>query len=261
MSLSARALRILTSLCVWIFGFAWMTGVILFLVVYGLVRGGGPQLNRHAARLMAHVTRLAYPRFRVVYAAGFDPTRPSVFCQNHVNFMDAHVACRVIPGPFCGLMLASHFKIPAYGWIMRITSGIPVPSGRGGRTTALMAAARDRIARGLSILVFPEAHRTLDGHVQPFKHGVFYMARDAGAPVVPIAVHGLRGQSQGHLAVHARARDGLGRAPGRHRGARRRCNRRRHGRDAGGHPRVRRDRLPARARGPLNSRDKPRRRA
>lgn len=190
MSLSARALRILTSLCVWIFGFAWMTGVILFLVVYGLVRGGGPQLNRHAARLMAHVTRLAYPRFRVVYAAGFDPTRPSVFCQNHVNFMDAHVACRVIPGPFCGLMLASHFKIPAYGWIMRITSGIPVPSGRGGRTTALMAAARDRIARGLSILVFPEAHRTLDGHVQPFKHGVFYMARDAGAPVVPIAVHG-----------------------------------------------------------------------
>ncbi len=190
MSLAARTLRILTSLCVWIFGFAWMTGVILFLVVYGLVRGGGPQLNRHAARLMAHVTRLAYPRFRVVYAAGFDPTRPSVFCQNHVNFMDAHVACRVIPGPFCGLMLASHFKIPAYGWIMRITSGIPVPSGRGGRTTALMAAARDRIARGLSILVFPEAHRTLDGHVQPFKHGVFYMARDAGAPVVPIAVHG-----------------------------------------------------------------------
>ena len=190
MSLAARTLRIFTSLCVWTFGFAWMTGIILFLVVYGLVRGGGPQLTRHAARLMSHVTRLAYPRFRVVYAAGFDPTRPSVFCQNHVNFMDAHVACRVIPGPFCGLMLASHFKIPAYGWIMRITSGIPVPSGRSGRTTALMTAARDRIARGLSILVFPEAHRTLDGHVQPFKHGVFYMARDAGAPVVPIAVHG-----------------------------------------------------------------------
>ena len=190
MSLAARTLRIFTSLYVWIFGFAWMTVVLLVLVVEGLVRGGGPQFNRRAARLMAHVTRLAYPRFRVVYADGFDPTRPSVFCQNHVNFMDAHVACRVIPGPFCGLMLASHFKIPAYGWIMRITSGIPVPSGRGGRTTALMAAARDRIARGLSILVFPEAHRTLDGHVQPFKHGVFYMARDAGAPVVPIAVRG-----------------------------------------------------------------------
>lgn len=190
MSFTARALRILTSLCVWTLGFAWMTVVILFLVAYGLVRGGGPRLNRHAARLMAHVTRLAFSRFRVQYAAGFDPTRPSVFCQNHVNFLDAHVACRVIPGPFCGLMLASHFKIPAYGWIMRITSGIPVPSERGGRTTALMVAARDRIARGLSILVFPEAHRTLDGHVQEFKKGVFYMARDAGAPVVPIAVHG-----------------------------------------------------------------------
>ena len=55
---------------------------------------------------------------------------------------------------------------------------------------ALMAAARDRIARGISILVFPEAHRTRDGHLQRFKQGVFFMARDAGAPVVPIAVHG-----------------------------------------------------------------------
>lgn len=190
MSLAARILRVFTSVYVWTFGFAWMTAVILFLVVFALVRGGGPRLNQWAASLMAHVTRLAYPRFRVIYAPGFDPTRPSVFCQNHVNFMDAHVACRVIPGPFCGLMLASHFKIPAYGWIMKITSGIPVPSDRGGRTTALMTAARDRVARGLSILVFPEAHRTRDGRVQPFKHGVFYMARDAGVPVVPIAVHG-----------------------------------------------------------------------
>jgi 1-acyl-sn-glycerol-3-phosphate acyltransferase len=190
MSLTAQIRRGITSVLVWTLGFAWMTVVILFLIGYGLVRGGGPQLNRWAARLMAPVTNLAYSRFRVIYDPGFDPTRASVFCQNHVNFMDAHVACRVIPGPFCGLMLASHFKIPAYGWIMRITNGIPVPSGRGGRTAALMTAASDRISRGMSILVFPEAHRTRDGHVQPFKHGVFFMARDAGAPVVPIAVHG-----------------------------------------------------------------------
>lgn len=190
MSVSARILRGLVSILVWTLGFAWMTVAILFLVVFALVRGGGAPLNRRAAQLMAHVTRLAYSRFHVIYDPGFDATRASVFCQNHVNFMDAHVACRVIPGPFCGLMLASHFKIPAYGWIMRITSGIPVPSEKGGRTTALMVAARDRIARGISILVFPEAHRTRDGHLQPFKQGVFFMARDAGAPVVPIAAHG-----------------------------------------------------------------------
>lgn len=190
MSFPARIFRYIASILVWTLGFAWMTVAIVFLVVFALVRGGGPELNRRAAQWMAHVTRLAYPRFRVIYDPGFDPTRASVFCQNHVNFMDAHVACRVIPGPFCGLMLASHFKIPAYGWIMRITSGIPVPPAKGGRTTALMLAARDRIARGLSILVFPEAHRTRDGHLQQFKQGVFFMARDAGAPVVPIAVHG-----------------------------------------------------------------------
>jgi 1-acyl-sn-glycerol-3-phosphate acyltransferase len=41
------------------------------------------------------------------------------------------------------------------------------------------------------VLTFPEAHRTSDGKVQPFKRGVFQIARDAGIPVVPIAVRGM----------------------------------------------------------------------
>lgn len=41
-----------------------------------------------------------------------------------------------------------------------------------------------------SILTFPEGGRTKDGEVQKFKRGVFLMARDAGYPVVPIAVQG-----------------------------------------------------------------------
>ena len=139
---------------------------------------------------MAACVPITGASLRVTYDPGFDPERRSVFCQNHVNVFDAHVACATIPHAFCGMMLASHFKIPAYGWIMRLADGIPVYPGREGRTAEVSAAAKDRVGKGLSILVFPEAHRTRDGQVQPYRRGVFFMARDAGIPVVPVGVRG-----------------------------------------------------------------------
>ncbi|MCY1013751.1 hypothetical protein OV079_51160 [Nannocystis pusilla] len=41
MPFPARVIRYLVSILVWTLGFAWMTGVILFLVGFALVRGGG----------------------------------------------------------------------------------------------------------------------------------------------------------------------------------------------------------------------------
>ncbi len=43
----------------------------------------------------------------------------------------------------------------------------------------------------MSILVFPEAHRTSDGRVHRFHKGTILMARDAGYPVVPVGVRGM----------------------------------------------------------------------
>lgn len=139
---------------------------------------------------LAKCVDLTGSRLTVEHHPRFDPDRRAVYCQNHVNVFDGHVACASIPTAFCGMMLAWHFKIPAYGWLMRLAEGIPVYPGKSGRTAEVSAAARDRVDRGLSILVFPEAHRTLTGKVQPYKRGVFFMARDAGIPVVPLGVRG-----------------------------------------------------------------------
>jgi len=46
------------------------------------------------------------------------------------------------------------------------------------------------LRQGKPLLVFPEGTRTKDGQVSPFKMGLFYAAVRAGAPVVPVAVHG-----------------------------------------------------------------------
>jgi 1-acyl-sn-glycerol-3-phosphate acyltransferase len=175
---------------VWGAGFGVMIGTSLVSVAAQRLRSPADQ-SLWSAKAFSKVLGVSRSNLRITYHPDFDPARPTVFCQNHVNVLDAHTACASIPQPFVGLMLAWHFKIPGYGWMMRATHGIPVHKGASNRTELLCAEARDRASKGLSILTFPEAHRTADGKVQPFKRGVFFMARDSGLPVASIAVRGM----------------------------------------------------------------------
>ncbi|MCG3171920.1 MAG: hypothetical protein GMKNLPBB_00061 [Myxococcota bacterium] len=174
----------------WPASFAWMliaSACVLFTMPFLPYR----KLNPIAAKLMSWCVYLGFNRVEIVRAPGFDPTRPSLYCQNHVSVLDGHIACVAIPTPFCGMMNAWHFRIPGYGWVMKHTGGIPVFPRTTGRTHETISIARSRAAEGLSILAFPEAHRTLDGKVREFRTGVFHIARDAGLPVVPMAIAGI----------------------------------------------------------------------
>ncbi len=148
------------------------------------LQGGWP------STLIGAIPLLTLSRRHVVWDRRFDPRRVSVFVSNHTSMLDGHVMVHALPHPFCGVENAAHLAVPGYGWIMRMANAIPVPRGAG-RIDALVGAARDRAGRGISVLAFPEAHRTLDGRVRPFRTGVFVAARDAGLPVVPVAVRGM----------------------------------------------------------------------
>jgi 1-acyl-sn-glycerol-3-phosphate acyltransferase len=39
-------------------------------------------------------------------------------------------------------------------------------------------------------MTFPEGTRSKDGHIQPFKKGVFHLAMKSGVPIVPITIIG-----------------------------------------------------------------------
>ncbi len=178
------------SAAVWTVAFTWMGGVAAAWAASSLFIDRRKSHNYIGGPGMATVLRMTLSEVEVIYDPEFDPERRAVFMQNHVNLLDAHAACASIPHAFCGLMNAWQFHVPMYGWIMRLANGIPVPKGKN-RYRAIAEAARDRARRGISILAFPEAHRTLDGKVHEFKRGVFWMARMAGLPVVPLATRGM----------------------------------------------------------------------
>jgi len=119
----------------------------------------------------------------------YDKKKVSVFMLNHTSMLDASIACGSIQVPLCGLENAAHLKVPGYGWVLTMANAIPVRKGAR-RYEEIAEAFNERRSRGISVLAFPEAHRTMDGKVRPFKRGVFHIAVEAGIPITPMAVRG-----------------------------------------------------------------------
>jgi 1-acyl-sn-glycerol-3-phosphate acyltransferase len=131
---------------------------------------------------------------------GFDSNCTCFFMVNHVNLFDPFFLYCVIPQFVRGWELESHFKIPAYGWLMKRFGNVPVPDVRRPSDLKRMwRLTRDAIDGGTSLIIFPEARRTRDGHLGEFQDGGFRVAQQLGIPIVPVS---LVGSFQHHRTGH-----------------------------------------------------------
>ena len=185
----ATLLEKLSSLSVWVacLLFVIPMGATMLLLQHYFHPADLDPISRWFVRGFTVLCRM---RWRAVVHPGIDPDRPYIFCQNHVNHFDFFICYRATPHFKQGLELEDHFRWPVYGWVMKQRGTIPVRPGARGRVAELREGFRKEIEQGNSILAFPEGGRTLDGRVAPFRSGVFYIARDLGVPVVPVAVTG-----------------------------------------------------------------------
>jgi len=188
LSKKPAALHILFSVYAWLAACVFLP---LFFVFFMLSLLMGYQKGYQLIRYFYVMLYLLWSPIRVSYHPDFDPNTPYVLVQNHVNLLDGFLTGRISQNPICGLMHAWQFKIPFYGWIMRLSRGIPVDPKRRGNLQKIVREASLRKKEGLSIITFPEGGRTLDGNLKPFKKGVFVMAQQAELDVVPVTVKGI----------------------------------------------------------------------
>lgn len=133
-------------------------------------------------------------------APGFDAKRTSFFMSNHVNVFDPFLLYCAIPQFVRGWELESHFKIPAYGWLMKRFGNVPVPDVRRPSDLKRMwRLTQDAVDSGTSLIIFPEAKRTRDGTLSEFQDGGFRVAQQLGIPIVPVS---LVGSFQHHRTGH-----------------------------------------------------------
>ncbi len=132
--------------------------------------------------------RLSGVRVRVKGLDLVDPKQTYVFVSNHRSYLDT-AAMFIYTGRRIGLLAKKELlKVPVLGVGMGFVNVMAID--RSNRESAIRTteAAAQRIKSGISFAVFVEGTRAKPGELLPFKKGAFYMARQAGVPVVPVAI-------------------------------------------------------------------------
>jgi 1-acyl-sn-glycerol-3-phosphate acyltransferase len=126
-----------------------------------------------------------------------------IFMANHVSNLDPPALIPNIPGRTSAFLKRSLMHVPVLGWGFRLGEFIPVDrDGRKESAQESIAAARRVLAKGVHITTFVEGTRSKDGRLLPFKKGPFYLAKEAGAPCVPVSIWGTETMmSKGSLRI------------------------------------------------------------
>ena len=123
------------------------------------------------------------------YNSEYVPTEgPLLLVSNHQSFLDPI---------FCGGIITRHihffardtlFKNPLVGPI--ITSVGTIPVKRGQADLSAVRAVIAKLKNGCGVCLFPEATRTKDGKIAPFKPGLGLLCRRGKAKIVPVVIDG-----------------------------------------------------------------------
>lgn len=131
-----------------------------------------------------------------------EPGRTYVFVANHQSIYDIPILFWSLPYQLRIIAKESLGHVPFLGWHLRRTGHLLVDRSRRSHTRVIDWASR-LTSNGLSLIVFPEGTRSRDGRVAEFKGGSFFLALEAGLPIVPIAVVGSRHvMLKGRLATY-----------------------------------------------------------
>ncbi|MDO8860863.1 HAD-IB family hydrolase [Haliea sp. E1-2-M8] len=129
--------------------------------------------------------------FDIEGAEHLQQRRPAIFVFNHQSMLDAMVLAHLLRRdvvPFCKQEMSG---VPVLGPLLQQVGTIFVDR-QAQNQSAVLQEAQAVLASGRSLVIAPEGTRSTLGHIQPFKHGAFFLARKAGVPIVPIVLHNVK---------------------------------------------------------------------
>ncbi|HJQ11750.1 MAG TPA: lysophospholipid acyltransferase family protein [Gemmatimonadaceae bacterium] len=141
-------------------------------------------------------------KVRIHGMENFRGGEPHIFASNHISWFDVPALAKILPH-YKFVAKAELFKVPIFGRAMRAVGMIEIIRENRKAAFGSYDVAAQRIREGASVVVFPEGTRGRAYPLRPFKKGPFVLAIAAGAPIVPIIVHGtIEIMPKGSLRVH-----------------------------------------------------------
>ncbi len=108
--------------------------------------------------------------------------------SNHLNLVDPPVLSASIPRQTVFMAKEELFRSAFSAYFVSSFGAFPVHRDRA--DTKAVRQALQVLEDGLSLVIFPEEHRSPDGRLQPAFPGAALIALRSGAPVLPIGITG-----------------------------------------------------------------------
>jgi len=117
------------------------------------------------------------------------PAGPSIIAMKHQSAWDTLIL-PVILDDFTVVVKRELFFVPFYGWYAARAGSIAIDRrGGAGALRQMVAAARQAVAEGRPVVIFPEGTRTAPGQRLLYQPGVAALYQALQVPVVPAAVN------------------------------------------------------------------------
>lgn len=111
----------------------------------------------------------------------------AIIAPNHASFWDPPVIGISSPGEVFFIARSTLFGT-ILGPFIRALNTYPVKPSE--QNLEALRLVTNLLEEGKKVVIFPEGHRTEDGHLGPFKSGVAMLALRAHCPIIPVYIHG-----------------------------------------------------------------------
>jgi acyl-[acyl-carrier-protein]-phospholipid O-acyltransferase/long-chain-fatty-acid--[acyl-carrier-protein] ligase len=135
------------------------------------------------------LVRLLY-RLRVRHAGRVPETGGVLLIANHVSYLDSFILYAACPRPVRFVIVSRYMRVAAIRWFLNLFGAIPITPGKSRDAIRVTAEC---LKRGDVVCIFPEGQLTRTGMLNELRKGFELIARQSGAPVLPVYMHGLWG--------------------------------------------------------------------
>lgn len=117
------------------------------------------------------------------------PSGPCLIAMKHQSMYET---LKIMPifGDVAIVLKRELMRIPFWGWYQWKAGVVPVDRGaKGVALTSMLSSAKQVVATGRSIAIFPQGTRIKPFEKRPYKVGIGYLYQETHLPVVPVALN------------------------------------------------------------------------
>jgi len=141
--------------------------------------------------LFGWLVRCLY-RFRVVGLENIPASGPAIIVSNHLSWLDGMLIMLAMPRPIRMIAHVKYISAPIVRDLARRAGVIAILPGA--KSVALgIREAREALANGDLVGIFPEGGMTRTGQIRGFQPGFLKIARGLDVPIIPVYIDGIWG--------------------------------------------------------------------